>query len=216
LDESNTVEMQVFVDLYEAFRQIHRGAEREGNNALKAEASSFLRELHPIVSQEIEPNLDVAIDAAAWLNNFVETNLEMHPWNVSNSTHISINGDHPQMAKNAAHPYKPSADFSGDWGDTAPVSDGKSYKGGLADEMRSRSWGNIGGNDTYPSLDNPYVPKPFGDYKIKGEKDIDGDSGLLGHEGGSDTWPDLQNPYVPKAETPQSYKMKSDDLVVDQ
>jgi hypothetical protein len=61
------------------------------------------------------------------------------------------------------------------------------------------------------------VPKTFGDYKIKGEKNIDSDSGLLGHEGGSDTWPSLQNPYVPSAETPKSYQMnhgKEADLVV--
>ena len=117
------------------------------------------------------------------------------------------------MSQIAKKGYSPDADFSDDWGDSAPVSDGKSYKNGLADEMRSRSWSNIGGKDTYPSLDNPYVPSPFGDYKIKGEKTIDGDSDQLAHAGGQDTWPSLQNPYMP-GETNVD-RMKSDNLIID-
>jgi len=84
--------------------------------------------------------------------------------------------------------------------------------------MRHKSWSNVGGSDTVPDLTNPYVPKAFGDYTLKGEPGVDknSDSGLAQMQ--DDTWPSLQNPYVPKAETAQTYKMnkgKETDLVVD-
>ncbi len=162
----------------------------------------------------------MAGEVAAWLNNLVETNLETAPWNVSNSTYITRAGEHPRMAQNAQHPYTPSRDFSGDWGDVAPVSDGKNYKGGLADEMRDNAWGNWSNNNTYPELSNPYVPRPFGKYTINDPDGADksGDSDWSRWQS-NDTWPALQNPYVPKAETPYTFKMnhgKEKDLVVDQ
>lgn len=218
LDENNALEMQVYVDLYEALREVYGLAESENDEPVKAETASYLNELAAIIQKEVEPSLEVAQSAAEWLNWLVETNLENKPWTVSNSVHQTVNGDHPDMAKKARHGYTPSSDFSGNWGDSAPVSDGKSYKGAGASEMRSRSWGNIGSKETYPSLSNPYIPKPFGDYTMKGEKGVDKDQGHLSSPHGGDTWPTLQNPYVPKAETPQSYKMnkgKEADLVVD-
>lgn len=218
LDESNRLEMQVFVDLYEALRQVHKLAGDEGNKLLQNEVATHLENLLPVIQMEVEPSLELAESAADWLWELIETNLETQDWDVSNTPHITTNGDHPQMTKNAKVGYAPSSDFSGDWGDSAPVSDGKNYTGADADEMRNRSWSNIGGDGVYPSLQNPYVPASFGDYKISGEKTIDGDSDQLAHVGGSDTWPSLQNPYVPAGVTPQSYKMKNGpetDLVVD-
>lgn len=215
LDESSVLEMQVYVDLYDALRNVHNIS---GSDLLRKEAAAHLGELAAIIEQRVSPSIEVALQAAEWLNSLVETNLDGEEWTVSNSVHTTVSGDHPRMAQNAKKGYTPSSDFSGDWGDTAPVSDGKSYKNGLADEMRGRSWGNISGQGIYPDLTNPYIPKPFGDYKIKGEKTIDGDSDQLVHVGGSDTWPNLQNPHTPKAETPQTYKMnngKEQDLVVD-
>ena len=106
--------------------------------------------------------------------------------------------------------------YTGDWGDTAPVSDGKTYKNGLASQMRSGSYGNLGGSDTFPELKNPYVPKPFGSYKMKEKNVTDApDADLLAQWSNDSTWPGLQNPYIPKAVTPKTYKMKSDNLVVD-
>jgi len=215
LDESSSLEMQVYVDLYEALRSVHT---LSGSQNLRRDAATHLDELAAIIEQRVEPSIEVALQAAEWLNSLVETNLDSEDWSVSNSVYTTVSGDNPKMAQNAKKGYTPASDFSGDWGDTAPVSDGKSYRGGLADEMRNRSYGNIGGDGVYPSLQNPYIPKPFGDYKIKGEKFIDSDSDQLAHDGGSDTWPSLQNPYTPKAETPQTYKMnhgKEADLVVD-
>jgi hypothetical protein len=219
LDEATAVEMQVFYDLYTVVGEVYHQARRSGDEGLEEEAQYFMRDLHAIVEGEIEPDIDLAEEVAEWVYTLVETNLETAPWNPANAVHISVTGDHPRMAQLAAKPYSPKGDFSGDWGDSLPVSDGKNYKGGLAKQMRNRSWGNVGGPDTYPSLQNPYTPKPFGDYTLKGEPGVDknSDSGFA-QDGGSDTWPNLQNPYCPKAETPQSYKMnngKEDDLVVD-
>lgn len=214
LDESNRLEMQVYVDLYETLRHIYKTAHDDGNFEVKQETASHLNDLHPIVSLEVEPDLEVARAAAEWLAQIVETNLDGGTWDVSNSVHITTTGEHPAMAQKAKQGYSPAADASGDWGDSAPVSDGKNYKGGLADEMRGNSWGNIANNDTYPSITNPYIPKPFGSYEIKGEKTVDADSNQLAHSGGGDTWPALQNPYVPKSVTPIMNHGKEADLIV--
>lgn len=222
LDESAKREMQVYVDLYEAIRQTHALAMNHGDEAAAVEAAQYLEDLGAVISLESNPDLDVVESAANWLAQIVETNLESGTWSVSNNVHVTVTGDHPRMAQNARQGYKPSADFQGDFNDPAPVSaDGawKMGKGGDgASEMRSNSWGNIS-KGSYPSLSNPYVPQPFGDYKIKGEKHVDADSDVLGHwQTGGDTWPELQNPYVPQAETPQTYKAnkgREKDLVVD-
>ncbi len=216
LDENKYVEMQVFVDLYNTLAEIHKAAQTEGNEVLKTEAEEYLVELRAIVEQDTEPNTDLAGEVASWLHDLVETNIDGNSWTVSNKPHDTINGDHPQMAKNAGKGYTPSSDFSGNWGDNAPVSDGKSYRNGLADEMRHRSWGNIGGEDTYPSLKNPNTKKPFGDYKMKEPNATNsGESDWSRYQLG-DTWPALQNPNVkPSPWDKSKYKMKSDDLIVD-
>lgn len=221
LDDNTKLEMQVYVDLYNTLVEVYKVANEEGNEFLMGEANSFLRELKEVVDQTEEPTLELAADVAAWLANLVETNLETADWKVSNAPHMTINGDNPQMAKNAQKPYQPNQDFSGNWGDPAPVSQGTpDYKSNkLADEMRGDAWGNWGNDDTWPALRNPYSKGADATWTMKGEKgaDKDGDDDWSRWQG-KDTWPALQNPYVPKAETPDSYKMnhgKEDDLVVD-
>ncbi len=214
LDENAALEIQAYIDLYDALRGAYNASESE---TLKSETATHLQELAAIIEQEVEPTLEIITAAAEWLTHLVETNLETAGWSHP-KPHVSVVGDHPAMSQKAKQPYSPASDGSGDWGDPAPASDGKNYKGGEADTMRGNAWGNEGGGDVYPSLQNPYVPNSFGDYKIKGEKHIDGDSQQLGHSDGSDTWPALQNPYVPSSETPYTYKMnqgKDADLVVD-
>ena len=222
VDERFGLERKAFADLYESLKKIYEKADRRGDSALKNEAASYLNELADVLNNKTRADLDLAVEAATWTQHIIETNLESGVWNVSNKPHQTINGDHPDMAKKASHPYKPSSDFSGDWGDPAPMisQDNMSYKGKASDEARSRSWGNIGGKDTYPSITNPYIPKPFGDYTMKGETGIDKDT--FGQFGASwqskDTWPNLQNPYIPKeagGEGGSGYKMKADNLVVD-
>ena len=217
LEEASELERQAFVDIYEALREVYEMASEEDNNQVRSETADHLDQLLPILRNETTADLEVMEAASDWLKDLLETNLETQDWNVSNKTHVSINGDHPELANKARKSYSPASDFSGDWGDNAPASDGSSYRGSEAEEMRSNSWGNIGG-DTYPELSNPYVPKPFGDYKMKGEKSVADDNDTLAYNGGNDTWPNLKNPVSPSAETPQSYKMnhgKEQDLVVD-
>lgn len=218
LDENTKLEMQVFVDLYNTLVEVHGLAKECGEDAMRTEVSTYLRELKAVIDRQAEPSLELVAEVAEWLDHLVETNLESEDWNVSNTPHMTVSGDHPDMAKKARQPYSPASDFSGDWGDPAPVSDGKSYKGGLADEMRGDAWGNWTNDDTWPGLSNPYVPKA-GEWTMPNEKGADKDgTDDWSRFQSKDTWPALQNPYVPKeagGEGGSGYKMKSDNLVVD-
>lgn len=222
IDERFGLERKVFADLYESLERIYKKADRRGDSALRNETASYLNELADVLNNNAKPDLELAVEVATWAKTLIETNLESGVWNVSNKAHHTVSGDHPDMTRKASHGYTPSKDFSGDWGDPAPAigQDNMSYKGKASDEMRSRSWGNIGGKETFPSLSNPYIPKPFGDYTMKGEKGVDKDT-FGQHHGSwqsSDTWPGLQNPYVPKeagGEGGKGHKMKADNLVVD-
>lgn len=223
LDEVTQLEMQVFVDLYNALVDVHEVACTDRNEGLAEAVTGYLRELHAVLKQEAEPTLELAGEVASWLSSLVESNVPgaEETWNVSNSTHQTIVGDHPRMSWAAKQDASPSK-FPGDWGGKLPVSDGKSYKGGGEEEMRDRSWGQAGPrDDMWPSLKNPYVPKPFGDYKMKEPSAVNSGDSDWSRWQSKDTWPNLQNPYVPtavlgrKAMTPQNYKMKSDNLVID-
>lgn len=216
LDESENVKYQVFADLYRALNEVYHTVDRQGDEAAKVDIATYMRDCEDVLNRQNEPDLELAESIAEWLHDLVETNLESEDWGVSNDVHTTISGDHPRMAQNARKGYTPASDFSGDWGAEMPVSDGKSYKGNGEVEKMKNSWANVGGPDTAPELTNPYTPKPFGDYKMKGEKSVvDDDNDFAGWQSG-ETWPNLQNPYVPKnAMTPQNYKMKSDNLIVD-
>lgn len=133
------------------------------------------------------------------MSNVIETNLEMGKWNVSNTAHLTVTGDHPDMAKKAQHSYTPSKDLSPNWGDVAPAigQDSMEYKSGKhARTMRNDSWGQAGDkSEVFPKLRNPYVPKPFGDYTMKGEKGVDKSNTDWSMWKSADTWPDIQNPF---------------------
>jgi len=214
LDENEALEMQVFVDLYNTVREVYNEAARVQDEILAEEAADNLRDLSAVIARDMEPDFELAEEVAEWLYSLVETNLNMGDWQVSNTPHMTVSGDHPAMAEKARKGYSPASDFSGDWGDIAPVSDGKNYRGDLADKMRNSSYGNVG-VDTFPVLQNPYVPAPFGDYTMKGEKGVDKeeDSGLVMRRG--NTWPELQNPYVPDAPGADGWRAKTDNLVID-
>lgn len=212
LDMSLSTEMQAYSDIYEALRHIHEFAVQEGEDTIKAETAVHLDELYLIITQQIAPHIDIVEAAVNWLTDLIETNLTPDEWTVSNTPHISAVGDHPQMAINAKKGYTPASDFSPDWGSPTPVSDGKTYKGDETNKTTNQGWVQVGGDDTYPSLNNPYILKPFGDYEIKGEPTIDKDTNQLPFVSNNDTYPQLQNPYVPKSVAP---KMNNDNLVVD-
>lgn len=211
LDEHFALETKVFEDLHNAVSEIAEFAQENGDAELKAEALEIMSDLAAVVEGEADPDLELAEVVAAWLNDLVETNLTPSSWEVSNKPHMTINGDHPEMNKKAKQAYSPSGDLAGD-ADWQQVTSEPAFEG--------PKWTSVGGNDVWPSLSNPNIPKPYGDFTMKGETGIDKDA--TGQHGAtwqsSDTWPALQNPYIPKAVTPQTYKMKNGpetDLVVD-
>jgi hypothetical protein len=227
IDEKFGLERRAFSDIYESLETVWKKADRRGVQVVKNETASYLNELADVLNGRIKPDIRLAEEAASYLTNMIETNLETGKWVVSNTAHKTVVGDHPDMAKKAKHGYVPASDFSGDWGDPLPMikQDSMSYKGNAPDQARSNSWASssTGGGDIFPKLSNPYVPKPFGDWTMKGEKGVDKDA--FGQHWStwqtSDTWPRLENPYVPQeAGGPggTGHKMKDGpetDLVVD-
>lgn len=227
IDQKFGLERSVFSDMHESLVAVYKKAERRGDADAMREAATYANEIADVLNNKVRPEVEIAEEAANWLVNIVETNLESGTWVVSNKPHMTLNGDHPDMAKKASHGYTPSKDASGDWKDPLPMisQDNMSYKGGASEKARNSSWASpsTGGSDVFPKLKNPYVPKPFGDYTMKGEKGVDKEA-----EGQhwstwrtADVWPDLQNPYVPSevgGTGGKGYKMKNGketDLVVD-
>jgi hypothetical protein len=224
LDEKFGLERQVFSDMYNGLTAVYKKADRQGDNALKSEVASYINDVAAVLNGEIKPEIELVEEAAEWLSNVFETNLSMGKWDVSNKPHLTVTGDHPDMAKKAAHSYAPSKDLEPDWGDVAPAigQDSMDYKSGKhARTMRNDSWGQEGGKEVFPHVRNPYIPKPFGDYTMKGEKGVDKDNKDWSLWKSGDTWPDLKNPYVPKevgGTGGKGFKMKNGketDLVVD-
>lgn len=221
LDESDKGELRVFADLYKALHEVFKVASETGDEATRGEVASFLHHCESILNREAQPDLNLAEHIANFLYELSEANVEgaKDTWDVSNSVHNTVNGDNPRMnwaaKQNDAVPSK----YPGDWGGTAPVSDGKSYKNGMEGEMRNSSWANYASDDTWPDIKNPYVPKPFGDYKMKEKSAVDDGQNDWSRWQSGETWPSLQNPYVPQEKVGtggKGYKMKNDNLVVDQ
>lgn len=202
LDESTMLEMQAFIDVYESLRQIHEMAKEESNETIAEETSEHLDALLPIVTNEAEMSLDVLADAAEWLYDVVEATVP-EEWKVEEPV-VDVTGEHPVLLKKGKQtPY--DSEKPGETPEAHHTSDGKECDGAAAKELQGDGWGNIGGEGIYPELDNPYVIKG-GEYKIVGEKDVDGDTDQLAQWGDNDTWPNLQNPYSKASVTPKEAK----------
>jgi hypothetical protein len=219
VDEKFDLERRVFSDLYESFENIYKTADRRGDRETMKVSASYLNDLADVLNGDAKADISLAEEAATFLVDFVEANLPgAGSWNVSNKPHVTVSGDHPDMAKKAYVDGVPGR-YKGDYGDEVPMigQDDNNYKGKYSKMARNNSWGNEGGSDTFPNLKNPYIPKPFGDYTMKGEKGVDKEATGQHHSTwqSKDTWPNLHNPHVPKGETPKSYKMKEKDLIVD-
>jgi len=200
LDESALLEMQAFVDVYEALRQVHKLAKEEGNESVANETASYLDDLLPIISGVEQQNLDVLNDSAEWLDTVVEATSD----EMSADPVVNYCGEHPDLAKKAKMSQSPS-EMQGSTPDFQPTSSGKGADASDAKELGDEGWGNIGGDGVYPELDNPYCLKSDA-RKIVGEKDIDSDSDQLAHWGDDDTWPNLKNTYSKDSVTPKSVK----------
>jgi len=193
-DENLVVEMQVYVDLYEAIRNVHELAKEDNDQELARESAEHLEELLSIVTKESSPSLEVVENAADFLSSILETNLETQDWE-DVAPYTTVNGNHPELNKKAKVSYSPANDFSGHKENLPSVSDGKDIGQENSEELSDMGMSNHGGDHTYPNLHNPYLLNND-DYKISGEKDISSDSGRLGHVMGDDTWPNLKNPYI--------------------
>jgi hypothetical protein len=222
LDEADNAELKVFVDLFKALNEVFKVASETGDEATRSEVAKYLQNCESVLNREVQADLDLAENIATFLFDLTEANVEgaKDSWDVSNTAHDTVNGDHPRMSWAAKQNDAVPSKYPGDWGGTAPVSDGNSYHNNLEDEMRDASWSNYADGDTYPDMKNPYIPKPFGDYKMKGEEGAD----TAGQDDWSrwqsnDTWPNLKNPNIPQEKVGtggKGYKMKNDNLVVDQ
>ena len=213
LDESTHLEMKMFEDLYNVAVDIRRIALESDNDVIRNEAQEFIGELENVLSGKMLPSLELAADVAGWLEDLAEANLPGagENWGVVKTPHYTTTGDHPQMAKNAKVDGVPSK-YPGDWGDSAPMIGQDSNTWNHGEEARNKSWSNKGGKDAWPDLKNPYIPTPFGDYKIKGETSPEDENNDFGGWSDGDTWPNLQNPYVPKALVPRQ-KVQPDNPV---
>jgi hypothetical protein len=67
LDEKFGLERQVFADLYESLGYVYKKADRQGDNALKSEAASYINDVAAILNGELKPDLEVAEEAAEWM-----------------------------------------------------------------------------------------------------------------------------------------------------
>lgn len=200
-DEAIQTEQKVFEDLYNAVLDVRKVALESQNEEIRSEANEIIGDLESILKGEAQGNVEFAVEVADWLQDIAETNLpgSAETWTVVKTPHHTVSGDHPQMAKNAKQPGI-SGSYTGDWtknGYQATIGqDSNSWDHG--EEASKHSWGNIGGKDTDPTLRNPNIPKPFGDYKMKEPSAVDDGQNDFSRYQSDDTWPNLVNPYVPK------------------
>ena len=196
IDESSNSELKVFEDLLEALENLKALAEKLGDKDIASETSQLIDECILVVNQEEEPDVQLAEFVANYLKDIYESNLGSEDWAEELPT-ISTNGDHPVLLNKAKKTYSPADDLEDKKvvDSAAPVSDGKTIVNDLDDEMKDNGWGNVGGDNVYPSLNNPYVPNAM-EFTMKGEKGVDKESEDLGTNQGKDTWPNLQNPFA--------------------
>ena len=212
IDEQSEVEMQAFEDLRNAFMEIRREALTTGYDELRHEANNYLALIDSVLNGERKPDLTLAESAAAFLSMLVEGGLDMQSWEIVTKPYLTRHGEHPDMEKKAKTSLS-QKDSMGHYPDPLTVSDGEEWSGKDAEQMRNKAWGNIGGDSTYPSLDNPYVPRA-GTFTMPHDTgvDKDSDSGLAQWQDGDKCWPGLQNPYCPVAVKKQ---VNSDNRVDD-
>jgi len=201
LDEALHNELQVYVDLYNTLVDIHEFARNGRNNHVADQATTFLTDLKPVVEGLKPPMIGLASEAAEWICALTEANLDgaSDHMDVSNDFHTSYKGDHPSLAGKAKQPGHPAFFDDVYGGGPAPVSDGGQSLKGKENDMQNHGFGNKGGKDTWPTLENPYIPKPF-NFTLNNEPGVDKNSdSAFGQFQNSDTFPNISNPYIPKS-----------------
>jgi predicted hydrocarbon binding protein len=199
LDETTESELQVVADIYRAMHEIHRMSLESGDEMTKSHAESFLSECASMLNKESVIDLAVIEEMTHYLADFLESNMPMASadgWDATNSNvHHTMNGAHPHLDWIAKQTDATASKYNGDFDGISPTSDGKIYSKALSAELKDHGWGNMGDDNTYPSLSNPYNLKNA-DYKMK-EKSVIDDNEDWGLWQSEDTWPNLKNPYVP-------------------
>jgi hypothetical protein len=197
VDASQEKDLKVYSDLAEALNNLAKLAESVGDSEVVTEANALLSECIQIINQEQDPDIQLVEFVANYLRDIYESNLSPKDWEIMDPV-VSPTGDHPMVHAHAKQSYSPSSDSEDSSvvnSGRSPVSDGKTIKNDLDDEMMSSAWGNIGGDNTYPSLSNPYLLKNM-EFTMKGDKGVDMDDDDLGTNQGKDTWPNLRNPFA--------------------
>jgi hypothetical protein len=195
IDEVESADYKVFEDLQLALENLVDMANKSDNKELAQEAHELMKECIEIVNGEKEPDIYLAEFIANYLKEICESNLSTQNWNEPEAPVVSVTGEHPSLSAKARQSYSPAGDLEGDDVDSpAPVSDGKSIKNDLDDEMRMDVFSSMSDEDsTWPSLKNPYVPNSM-EYTMKNEKGVDKDHDGLGTNQSDNTYPNLRNP----------------------
>ena len=191
LDEVANTEKMAFEDTYKALNSLAGLAEHFGDASIKHEIAGYMGDIENALTGKKAFDIDVLEEAAAMLK--AAANLPMSgDWNVSDKVGTTVTGDVEGLGKLSKIDGTP-----GKYASTRSpfVSDGKSYDKQGVEDLK-QGYLTQDGNDVYPNVKNPYVPKA-GDFKIHGEKAIESDSDVLGHDDGPDTWDKLKNPYIP-------------------
>ena len=202
LDESDSIDLKVFSDLYKALHEMNKAATQIGDEVAKVETASFMSECESVLNRNSAPSLELAENIADYISELVEANLDRSGEWKDMDVHTSVGGDHPMNAWAARQTDAVPSKFNGgdEYGlDHSPVSDGKSFGG--EEEMMGDALGNDSGDNTWPSLNNPYIPDAF-EFTMKGEKGADKDDDELGTYQDSDTWPNLKNTLSPESKRP--------------
>lgn len=193
-DETARSERQVFKDLYRSLSEVYKLSNRMGDDATSSEVASLIYECEQVLSNAAKPSMLVAEDLALYLEAATQAlDFDGASWTVMAPV-ISLNGDNPFI-----HKYGPMNGAPGDHTgpyNLSPTSDGHTVK---VDINGMEYYTDMKGPNLNPQVRNPYVPQA-GDFKIKGEKDIDSDTHELATFGDKDTWPALSNPYIPGPE----------------
>jgi len=198
LDESTQNELRIFSDLYKALHEVHRIAAETGDEATRIEVADFMRECASILNGNSDTDMELAESIADYLADLLEAAEESEGWD--HGVEVTASGDHSMTKWNAKQAHVAS-NSTGGWKDAAPVSDGKDYDRGHADDMGHSGMSNMASDDTWPNMSNPYVPKAIVP-KMR-EKNVADDSDALGDDVHKDTWPNLSNPLSPKPVMPK-------------
>jgi len=198
MDESEGNELRIFSDLYNALHEVHRSALDAGDEVTRVEVAEFLKECTAVLNRTAAIDMDLAEAIADYLADLLEASAEASQPGWDHGVEVSVGGDNP-MTKWNAKQAAVASNNTGGWKSAAPVSDGKDYDGGDAEEMGHNALGNVSNSDIYPDLKNPYVPKSVTP-KVH-DTPNEPEDGIATDQ--SHTWPNLSNPMAPKPKMPK-------------